>query len=642
VVVGVLNRSLREFELERFEAVLDLYAERRVDRVRMPDGTTQVDKETRFRETLDLFGQASVGHKNLLDLTATVQFGLEQRDIRSETAGLNTRESDTVSLYDISALILGSGRLPLTLYARREQSVLDRAFAGSIDDTLTETGAIAQFRSEIAPTTVQYFHRVHEQSDPLGRGDTSVTQDTFTLQSGIRLTDASRLDITYTFDHINEDQGDFFSDGYDRHDANIVHTWAFGGELRPHELRSSLRLTDQSGRFDQRSLRLDELLVLHHSDRLETRYALTLDQETRGGAEQRLYRGEASIRHRLFESLVSSATIGGQRVESPDNAWSDDLFASGVLDYTKKVPLGRFNAAAGVSYNAQHNSERGSTLAVLNEPRVFNDPFPIALSRRNIEPASIVVTPVSGFPVYLEGIDYTVQVFPDRAELRVPPGSAISDGQTVLVSYDVGPEPASDIDTLGTTLSFRYSLTEGPLTGLSVYTTYRTVDYTVSARDPSLFVVDDFRSLLVGVGYVRAGFDLTLEHESRDSNIDPFESNRLLALYQMPLGRASVVSVQYSHDDIDYSRRDNRVVFDRITGRWDQQVNPSLRFNVRLEYRNERNDLSGDSEGFDQILGFSWHRGQTTVYGSFRNAFLNGEGTDTDSQRFQVGLRRSF
>ncbi len=642
LIVGTRRESWNNFELESFGAVLDLFGENRVERLKQPDGSTFTDRSDRLRETLDLFGQASIGHKNLLHLTGTVQIGLEERDIRSESTGLFTRESDIVNLYDVSARILGNGPVPLTIYSRRQQSTLDRAFAGTIDDTLTETGAIAEFRSETAPTTIQYFHREHEQNDALGRGTTTVVQDTLTAQSGIRLADGQRLDINYTFDRIEETQADSFADSYDRHDANIIHTLDFGGETRPHQLRSSLRLYDQSGSFSQQNLRLDELLLLRHTDRLETRYNVTVDQQQRGGQEQRLYRGEASIRHHLFDSLTSTASIGAQRLEAPEDFGSDELFVSGGLDYTKLVPKGRFDASAGASYNSQHNSARGGTISVFNEPHLFNDPFPIVLSRRNIVPGSIVVTPIGGFPSFVEGFDYTVRIFPDRAELRIPPGSAIEDGQTVLASYDIGPEPESDIDTTGTSFAFRYSLTEGALTGLGVYTNYRTLDQSINTANPGLFVLDDVRTLVVGVEYVRAGFDVSLEHESRDSTVDPFEANRLQALYQQALGRDSAVSLQYTHEEIDYSIQSNRVTFDRLTARWNQRFDDDLDVNARLEYRNERNELSGNSEGFDQILGFTWHRGQTTVYGSVRNGFLNGEGADSTSQRFQIGIRRAF
>lgn len=642
VIVGESRQSLRSFELHRLSGAVDFLGEHRYERVEFSDGTSRTDRVNRFRSTLDLFGEASVGHRNLLLITGAGQLGLESRDIDSETLQFSGSETDFVNLYNVSGLLLGNGPAPVTVYSLREQNVLDRAFAGTVEDTLTESGAAVQFRSAVAPTTLRYFHRVHEQSDFLDRGDTTVTQDTFAADSSIRLSDAQRLDIAYTFDHISEDQEGFFSDTYDRHDANIVHTVAFGGEQRPHELRSSLRLFDQSGDLSQQDLRLDELLVLRHTERLETRYILTAAHQERGDDEQDLYRAQASIRHRLFESLVSSATVGAARLDAPDGFTSDEYFVSGNLDYTKSVPLGRLDAAAGASYTTTHNSARGGTVGVLNQPFTFNDPFPIVIPRPNIVAGSIVVRPPSGFPIYLEGVDYTVATFPDRAEIRVPAGSTIVDGQTVLVSYDIGPEPASDVDVVGTTLSVRYSLTEGALAGLAGYVAYRTTNYSVDAADEAAIPFDDSQNLLLGVSYLRGGLDITYEHEIRESDFDPFTSDRFHVLYRRLLGPRAALGLQYAHEETDFSEQNNRVVFDRVTALWDQRLDRSLDVHARLEYRNERNDLSGDSEAFDQVLGLTWHRGSTAVYGSIRNAFLNGEATESTTQRIEFGLRRSF
>ncbi len=642
IVVGKRKDTWKLFELSKFGAAYEFLGQYRQDRLRQANGDTLVDTETLLRHTLDLSAEAAIGHKNLIDVTGTVQFGLDDRTSRSDTAGQTSREWSFLNLFDIRALLLGNGPVPTTLYTRRDQSLIDQGFGGRVEQTLSESGIITQFRSEIAPTSLQYFHRRIDLDNPFQQTDSATTQDTFTGQSGIRLSPNQRLDIAYTFDHIHEDQGATYSDTLDRHDANIVHTVDFGPESLRHELRSSLRIYDQSGQFDQNDTRLDELLVLRHTERLETRYSATLDEQTHSGQAQRFYRGEASVRHRLYQSLVSTASVGAQRLAAPENFTSDDTFGSGQLDYTKKVPMGRFNASGGISYNAQDNSSRGSPLSVFNDPHTFTDPQPIVLSRRNITQGSVVVLPTAGFPPYVEGIDYTLRYFPDRVEIVIPPGSAIQNGQAVLANYEVGPEPGSQINTLGTTANARYSLTEGALRGLSGYTNYRTVDQQVTTTDPSLFVLDDFRDLVLGLEYVRSGIDTKYEHEKRWSNVDPFQSDRFQASFHQPLGRDSAVSLEFTHESTSHELTDNRLDFDRVTSRWTQRVSPTFDFNVRLEYRNERDRLNGNSEAFDQIVGFTWHKAQTSIYGSIQNAFLRGPSSDRTSQLLQLGLRRDF
>ncbi len=642
VVVGDRRDKWKAFELRSMKADFEFLGQYRNDRLRQSGQDTIVERESLLRESLNLSSEASIGHKNLIDLFGSVQFGLDNRTFDGTTPGSESSDWTFLNLYDARALVLGSGRVPTTMYARREQNVFDQGFGGRVDQTMQEEGVIVQVQSDVAPTTLQYFHRRQEFDNAFDMGGGITTQDTFTGQSGIRINSNQHLDVNYTFDRVEEEQGGALFDSLDRHDANIVHTVGFGPEAHRHELRSSLRYFDQSGRFAQQDLRWDELLVLRHTDRLETRYSATVDDQSRTGQDQQFYRGEASIRHRLFDSLISTASAGAQRLSGPEGFTSDDTFASGHLDYTKRVPLGRLNASVGVTYNAQDNSDRGSPVSVTNEPQVFNDPLPIVLQRRNVVPGSIVLRPPSGFPPFVEGLDYTLRFFPDRVEVSIPVGSAIQSGQTVLANYVIGPEPGNQIDSLGTTTSARYSLTEGALRGASVYSMYRTLDQQVTAQDPNLFALDDFRDLLLGAEFERGGFDAKFEHERRWSDLTPFESDRIEAMYRLNLGRDSVASIEYSHDSIRYPLEHNRWDVDRITGRWVQRISPRLDFNARLEYRSENDRLRGDTEGFDQILGVNWHRGQTSIYFTVQNAFVNGPGFERTSQLFQLGLKRDF
>lgn len=642
VIVGTPRESWSSFDLTKLDAAIEFRWQYRNDVLKQDGQPDQTTRETRYRETVDLSTQAAIGHKNLIELTGALQLGLEDVYSKITPGGVDDHERDTVDLYDLSALLFGASDLPTTIYARREQSRLDRAFAATIDEVVTEQGVESRFQTEASSTSIRFYHREDQLKGAAAGVDTSVRQNSLALNSGIRLSDRQKLDIGYTFDDISEQQAGGYTDSYGRHDASLVHTYTFDDEARPDELRSSLRVFDQSGLQSQDHVRWDELLTLRHTDRLETRYSAVLDSLTIRGQEQQLSRGEASVRYRLFDSLTSVGALGGQHLDAPGGFTSDDLFANGSLDYTKKVPKGRLDAALGAGFNAQSNSERGSALSVSNEAYTFTDAFPVILPRRNIVAGSIVVTPPGGFPVYQEGLDYTVQVFPDHAEIRGVVGGALVNGQTILVSYDVGPEGASDIATTTTTASVRYSITEGWLDGIAFYSTLRTVGHSVSAKDPSLYRLDDVTDLLLGVEYRFAEFDLKYEFNNHDSTFDPYTVHRLQALYTLPLAVGSSVNAELTREMIDFSSQDNSVVFDRASLRWNYRMNRALDFTARLEYRNEDSTLNGESRGFEQSIGFSYHRAQTTIYGNLRNALLDGPASSQTTQFLELGIRRTF
>ncbi|MBL8747077.1 MAG: hypothetical protein JNK58_12075 [Phycisphaerae bacterium] len=642
VVVGTSRESWTGFELERLDAALEFRMEYQDDRLRQKGQREERTRELRLRELLNLSGEAVIGHRNLFDLTGTVQLGYEDIDTESSLDDLDGRESNFVNLYDLSGLLLGTSAAPTTIYARREQSLLDRPFAGTIDQIVMEEGINTRIQSAVAPTSLLYFHRDESLTGDFGDIDTDVSQDTFSFQNALVINDAQRLETIYTFDHISESQAGGYFDEYDRHDANVVHTLRFGEELQPHELRSSLRYYGQSGRQDRQDLRLDELLTLRHTDRLESRYNLTHDARTVRGESQSLTRGEASVKHRLFDSLTTVGRAGGQHFEAPGGATSNSEFISGQVDYTKKVPYGRLELAGGLAFDAQQNSERGSTVQVIDEPHVFIDGFPIILPRRNIVANSIVVTPEAGFPIYQEGFDYTVQVFSDHAEIRGILGGGFVNGQLLRISYDVGPEPGNDIDTFSTNISFRFSITEGWLRGLALYATYRTVDHSVQADNPDEFLLDDLKDLLLGTEYRIGGFEARAEYNDHDSEFDPYNLIRFRAAYSLRINTDSTLVVDASRELIDFRREDNEVTFDRASLRWNSRVDRSLDWNVTLQYRNEDSSRDGQTEALEQVIGLSWHKRQTSVHISFRNAFIDGPGSEQTSQYLQFELKRTF
>lgn len=642
VVVGKQREKWSTVDLLRLDTAFEFRFQNQTDKISRTGQADQKVTDTRYRETLDLSGEAIIGHKNLLDITGSASIGREDIFLKDTLAGTNDHDDSLLTLWDINALVLGTSRLPTDIFTRQEQNDFNQAFSGNIREQLTEYGIGTRYQDDTFNVVAQARHRDTTLTGNFGNIDSKVTQDTFTLQSGVILSTSQRLDVNYTFDRIDESQKGAAPDSYNRHDANIIHTYTFGEERLPSELRSSLRLYDQDGLREQRQINWDEVLSLRHSERFDTRYSLRVDSLEVRGDQQTIGRADATARYRLFDSLVASGTIGAQQLSAPGGFTSDEKFISGDLTYTKRVPYGTLDAAVGGSYTMQANSERGSTISIIDETYTYRDGFPLIISRRNIVAGSFIVTPLAGFPIYIEGIDYRVSVFPDRAEIRGIVGGALVDGQQIKISYDIGPEPSSDINTLSTSFSIRYSINEGWIRGTSLYSTYRTVSNDISTLDPSLVVLDDTQDLLLGVEYRRNELEARYEYNVHESDISPYTIQRVQALYTLPLDTNSSLIGEWTREWIDFSKANDQVTFDRGSLRLTHRLSQSLDANAVVEYRNEDSSLSGTSTGLEESLGLNWHWRQTTVYASFRNSNLEGPGSTQDSQFFQFGIRRTF
>lgn len=641
VIVGADAPTWKSFEMARFDWSFEILSRYQNDTIRDEGEPEQTDKETLLRPTLNLDMEAFIGHKNLIDLTARAQLGIEQRWIDSDTSGGKEDNLDNAYLYDIEALVFGASRLPFTVYTRRDQQFLDRDFSTSIINTVMETGVRANYQSEVAPTSLHIFYNENDQDDAGGTNDYSYTQFTVAFQNSLLFSPNHRLETVYTFDDISEDLTNSTTQDYTRNDLLLTNIITFG-DRNQNESRSYLRYYDQSADFGFTSLRLEEQLRLQHSDTLDSRYNIRAERLERGGVDQNLINGFATVTQQVFDSLTLTGTAGSDYFSTSEDFESYSVYGRGSGIYTKEAGPGRIVSSAGLGYNAQHNGERGGTISVVNDPRVYIDPNPIVIERRNIVQGSIVVRGATGIPTFVEGTDYTVDYFPDRAEIRPIVGGAITNGTALLINYTIGPEPESDIGTLETDLAFRYTFTEGALNGVSLYTSYRRIDHTLDTADPSQFALDDSETLIYGVEYQRGWLELLAEQEHRRSTQNPYDITRFQALGEYPLAPGSRVGVQVDYEIQDFDNPANHVDFLRVSARWNQRWNRELDTLLRLDYRNEMDDLRGNADAIDAVFSFRWITRQTNIYATFRATLTTSDNSETESQFMEVGLTRRF
>jgi hypothetical protein len=538
----------------RFVPALDLRWQHERDKNKVKGQPDQTVIEDRYRELLDIDSQFTIGHKNLIDVSAVFQFGNEDIFRRSGVEGDSGHTNSLIGLWDINALVFGASELPTNIYSRRSEDRQRRPFAGALDQTTTETGIATRYQTDFMALTAEYFHREQEITDDLGDISTTTTQDTFTTSDIFNIAERQKLEFNYTLDMVDESQSGGYSDSYTRHDGLLTHNWTFGDEGIPHELRSQARVYNQSGSQDINRFRWDEFLTLRHTDRFETRHNLVFDQLEVRDSSRDLVRFENSAKHRLFDSLTSLGTLGAQRISDAEGFTSDELFLSGQLDYTKSVPLGRLDAAAGLG--VQHADEQRPRLDL---PRARRGP---RLQRRlphHPQSAEHRARVGRGAPRRqrhaLPGGDRLHRsVLPPIAprSAACSPGALVS-GQTIRVTYDVGPESGYDVDTLTTSWALRYTLTEGTFKGLAGYTTYRTTEQTISADDPSLFTPDDTKDLLVGLEYRRAEWFARAEYNIHDSTISPYNVARFLVNYSLQTGTGSAVNAEVSREMIEFT-----------------------------------------------------------------------------------------
>ncbi len=641
IIIGE-RKKLKFFALHDFDAAIEAFWRYQSDETDPINGPKSKDTESLFRETLFLSSDGYIGHPNLVLLDLNAQLRLSQEDISRETTGFNDQTSENINEYDMSALILQRSNYPLTVYTRRSQTLLSRQFGSTLDNITTETGARLTIRSEFAPSQIQIFRREQEQSGRFTGTDFLLTQDTLAWHGRIKPINGHRLWWDYTFSNVDQSGPLQVPNSYQRHDAFVNHTFDFGPEAE-HNLRSSLRYYKETGEFPIERLRWDESLRLRHSKEFETRYDILYDEQTRRTTRQTLVRGAASFRHELYDSLVTTGQLGTSLLEiASDNYSSTQIFSDLGLEYTKIVPLGTLLATANINFNTQDDSDRGTTIQVSREPRNFGTSGLITLNRRNIVAGSVVITDASGLILYIEGVDYTLRDFIENMEIRRVLGGAIAAGQSVLITYEIGPEPASKTDTFGYGITLRYRFEEGTLKGLSPYLRYRDQGQDRVGRGVSNLPVSDFQELVLGVDYDFWRIGLTAEHMIHDSTISPFTRTRLTGRYSQRISRRDSLLISAYYQDTDRTDEGVRSSITNVTARWNTQVTERMRSSLVGTWRREEDSVSSDSDAFDINLDLNWRYRQTQIYCTLRNSIVNSDIRDNASQTLLVGIRRDF
>ena len=269
-----------KLDLSRTHVTLDIYGRREIDEVTPRGEDKRRDTEDRLTEELKFETEGFIGHPNFIKLELSAGIRLRQEWIESDTLDTDDNTEENLNEYDVSALILQEGDAPFTLYSRRTQNTIDRQFAGSLDSTLTEHGAMLRLKSDTLPSFFNYFHREQEQTSLQGVSDFDLVQDTFQWQSQFKPGEGQLLTWDYTYDNVDESGALRGSNQFERHDAIATHNWSFGKREHPNNLRSVLTYYKETGRFPLERIRLDESLDLRHTRNFETRYDYLFQKQT--------------------------------------------------------------------------------------------------------------------------------------------------------------------------------------------------------------------------------------------------------------------------------------------------------------------------------------------------------------------------
>lgn len=654
-VVFGLQEHKQLVNLHNIRVATEFLYRREDDEITSTTQGNQKLTEDRFEERLKLSGQGFIVHPNLVELNLAGAFELIQ-DFLGGTQSDNA--SGTAYEWDADATFLRKEAAPVTLYSRRTRNVISRDFGPSINNTITQTGGIVDWRNKAVPTRIEAYHRDQNQTSLDATENVDISQNVATWHSDAKPTSNQRITWDYTFTDAQETGPGATLPGvtptgtlsYQSHDATLTHTYDFGKEKKSN-LTSTLRYLNQSGDFGIERLEWNEWLRMRHSDSFETRAIYRLNQQSTSqffgsSTDQTLQRGEVGFTHRVFKSLKTDGMIAYQQIDRSDGFSRAEWTTNLDMTYVKEVPFGRLTANLGGGYDQTENSAQTAITRVINEVRTFNDPFPIAINLPNVVANSIVITDPSGLILYRPTgprPDFTVRSIPGGVQIFRDVGGRIPDNASVLIDYNMTAQPSNTVDSVQFHVGGRYDIERGWLKGLSLYSRYSELDQSISAASSAnTFIPNSFTDLTSGAEYKRWGFTFGVEEQTHDSVISPFDATRFRGRYEQNIARDTRVQANTAYTIIDYREPTTHIELLTVSVLVAQQFNRDLYANVSVLYRNGNDTDIGKTTGWEEQAELRWHHRQFHVYVLFRNSNLDTEAQSTAIQFLEVGIRREF
>ena len=451
-----------------------------------PDLKTKTINQ-KFRESVTLETHGWIYHPDLMDFHLAFEPEWQQETFRKNQVAMDPTQSydthTTLLDYDLGATLLKRKPVSLDIFANHKTGQIDLSNARDADIDNETLGSRLNFNNPTLPGSIAWIHRRVEQS-----GFYQLTEDRDEALLALRHNagkSATRLNMRYndtettyatfkTTDLSSKTLSTELSNGYDFTDDNRVRL-----DSRIYNMQA-----EYAG-IDQTFWNLSENLFWTHSKSLLTRYRADYSRREFGSATTEEERFSAALTHHLRDRLTTD--LGVAAVFNDFDGGREDLYESNLgLIYRHPLPKGSLELGAAYDYAVTNRS--GSQKIIPTDERLtLSTGTESFLDKENIDPASIVVTDLTGGTVYTENIDYQVGTVGQVVSISRTLLGAIADGQQVVVHYSYQINAAYDDARFGQ--RYRFSLALWSFAYLTY--THSRIDQEIRSGEPPNDPLDD-------------------------------------------------------------------------------------------------------------------------------------------------------
>lgn len=519
------------------------------DDSRTATGRPDVEEtELIYGEEFTVGADGWVYHPAFLRFFGEVGLRFEQDSITRNLGAVDSDIDRERLNFDVNLSFLPEKPYPFNVFATQVNTSIDSPFAPRRTVDVLRYGAGFRLREASlwgreVPTRFLYRHQDTKTS---GASGNDLARDEFSIIA-TNETGRARNRLRYEFDSL-ESKVRTGTRKTNRHDFRLSQNL----QLNRGQLDSRFWWTMDGGDRSASSINLNEFLRLRLSPTVDTNYSYGINYQEFGGNGQLAQSVDASISHRFYQSLFSTAGAGGTYFTSDlGTIWS---FSTRLGEnYTKRIPGGRLGLRFLPSFSYQDEDVKSGILTVLGERHEVVIGSLIVLGEFFVLRETIVVRdPITLFE-FTEGLDYRIIDLGQRTAIEVNPGSDLDPAVPPLVSvmavqYDRRTEDSRTFTTL--TLALGASLDLWDHLTLDVSYTDTTQDLLEGFEDDS--TLEDSTQFIARANLVFGRNRTHFEYEKLRSTITPRE--RYIATHTVtfrPTRRSSLgFGVGYTHDEI--------------------------------------------------------------------------------------------
>jgi hypothetical protein len=542
------------FGLNNFHGDVELRYDFDEDSLRDKElSATTKTTEQEFDEIMTLSMDGFLYHPRFLLYNAAVGLDLEQGTWSIDTPTGNQRSSlNGISpQYAISGTLLPQNFISAGFSLNKSTSTVSPPF-GEVTktDDESELGTLS-LNSGPLPTQVTFAHETSDETQ-MGIGENRNLEDSW-----------AQITVNHNIAHSNSSLVCKYLDGNETDEevssvttqfrtVRTVQTAAFNNTLELGDgnwatLNSRANYEDETGTFAWKQFTEDESLVLKHTDTFSTQYGIDYSQVTAGGETTELTAARASLTHRLYQSLLTTARVYGSHENSETMTEDIEGFAL-AENYRKRIPWGTLTADLGGGYSVTDDKTRPGLNSVVNESQTLSDTVTTFLNNPNVVVSTVVVTNTSGSITYLLNVDYLLIPHGILTQIERVPSGAIPNTTTVFVSYQY----QSGLPVEYGTRELHGRVTLDLFDHLTLYVNRQSTENSLISGT-NIGQIQNLEETLFGTSIRWAPATVTAEHEIYDSSLTPYVSNMVSLDIAAPLAGTQHLSANAAYRHVTFT-----------------------------------------------------------------------------------------